>query len=46
MASALRNLETTPISAVVDAAQRGEPQWVTRRGKPVSVLLTAEMFER
>lgn len=33
-------------SAVVDAAQRGEPQWVTRRGKAVSVLLSAEMFER
>ena len=33
-------------SAVVDAAQRGEPQWVTRRGKPVGVLLSAEMFER
>jgi prevent-host-death family protein len=33
-------------SAVVDAAQRGEPQWVTRRGKPVSVLLSAEMLER
>jgi prevent-host-death family protein len=46
MASALRNLAMTPISAVVDAAQGGEPQWVTRRGKPVSVLLTAEMFER
>lgn len=33
-------------SAVVEAAQRGEPQWVTRRGKLVSVLLSAEMFER
>ena len=33
-------------SAVVDAAQRGEPQWVTRRGKPVGVLLSAEVFER
>ena len=33
-------------SAVVDAALRGEPQWVTRRGKPVSVVLSTEMFER
>lgn len=33
-------------SAVVDAAQRGEPQWVTRRGKPVGVVISAETFER
>ncbi|ACL73165.1 type II toxin-antitoxin system Phd/YefM family antitoxin [Thioalkalivibrio sulfidiphilus] len=33
-------------SAVVDAALRGEPQWVTRRGKRVGVVLSAEMFER
>ena len=33
-------------SAVVDAAQRGEPQWVTRRGKRVGVVLSAEVFER
>jgi len=29
-------------SAVVDAAARGEPQKVTRRGKWVSVVLSAE----
>lgn len=33
-------------SAVVDAALRGQPQWVTRRGKPVSVVLSAEAYER
>lgn len=33
-------------SAVVDAAQRGEPQWVTRRGKRVCVVLSAEVYER
>ncbi len=33
-------------SAVVNAAQRGEPQWVTRRGKPVGVVISAEVFER
>jgi len=33
-------------SAVVDAAQRGEPQWVTRRGKRVGVVLSAAAFER
>lgn len=33
-------------SAVVDAALRGEPQWVTRRGKPVSVVISAEAYER
>jgi prevent-host-death family protein len=33
-------------SAVVDAAQRGEPQWVTRRGKPIGVLLSAERLQR
>ena len=33
-------------SAVVDAAQRGEPQWVTRRGKPVGVVISAETSER
>jgi prevent-host-death family protein len=33
-------------SAVVDAALRGEPQWVTRRGKPVGVVLSAEAYER
>ena len=33
-------------SAVVDAAARGEPQMVTRRGKWVSVVLSAEDYER
>jgi prevent-host-death family protein len=33
-------------SAVVDAAARGEPQKVTRRGKWVSVVLSAEEYER
>ena len=33
-------------SAVVDAALAGEPQWVSRRGKPVSVVLSAEDYER
>ena len=33
-------------SAVVDAAARGEPQMVTRRGKRVSVVLSAEEYER
>lgn len=33
-------------SAVVDAAARGKPQMVTRRGKWVSVVLSAEEYER
>jgi prevent-host-death family protein len=33
-------------SAVVEAAVRGEPQKVTRRGKWVSVVLSAEEYER
>ena len=33
-------------SAVVDAAARGEPQRVTRRGKWVSVVLSAEDYQR
>lgn len=33
-------------SAVVDAAARGEPQKVTRRGKWVSVVLSADEYER
>ena len=33
-------------SAVVDAASRGQPQKVTRRGKWVSVVLSAEDYER
>ena len=33
-------------SAVVDAAARGEPQKVMRRGKWVSVVLSAEDYQR
>jgi prevent-host-death family protein len=33
-------------SAVVDAALAGEPQWVTRRGKPVTVVLSVADYER
>ena len=33
-------------SAVVDAAVRGQPQQVTRRGKPVVVVVSAEMYKR
>jgi len=33
-------------SAVVDAAARGKPQKVTRRGKWVSVVLSAEDYQR
>jgi len=33
-------------SSVVDAALRGQPQLVTRRGKPVSVVLSVEAYER
>ena len=33
-------------SAVVDAAASGTPQKVTRRGKWVSVVLSAEEYER
>jgi prevent-host-death family protein len=33
-------------SAVVDAAARGEPQKVTRRGKWVCVVLSAEHYQR
>lgn len=33
-------------SAVVDAALAGEPQWVSRRGKPVSVILSVEEYQR
>jgi antitoxin Phd len=32
-------------SAVVDAAQRGEPQLVTRRGRPAVVVVDAATFE-
>ena len=33
-------------SAVVDAAVAGEPQRVTRRGKPAVVVLSVEEYER
>ena len=33
-------------SAVVDAAMAGTPQLVTRRGKPVTVVLAASDYER
>ena len=33
-------------SAVVDAAASGTPQRVTRRGKPVVVVLAVEEYER
>jgi antitoxin Phd len=33
-------------SAVVNATARGEPQKVTRRGKWVSVVLSAEHYQR
>ena len=33
-------------SAVVDAAQRGHPQTVTKRGKPAVVVVAVEEFEK
>ena len=33
-------------SAVVDAAQKGKPQVVTRRGIPTAVVLSIEEFEK
>ena len=33
-------------SAVVDAALNGEPQEVTRRGKPVVVVIAVDEYER
>lgn len=33
-------------SAVVAAAERGEPQLVTKRGKPAVVVVDAEAYER
>ena len=33
-------------SAVVEAAQRGEPQLVTKRGTPAVVVLAAEEYAR
>jgi len=34
------------LSAVVEAAMTGEAQWVTRRGQRVSVVVSAEEYER
>ncbi len=34
------------LSAVVSAAVAGEPQRVTRRGKPAAVVLSVEEYER
>ncbi|MGZ8260225.1 MAG: type II toxin-antitoxin system Phd/YefM family antitoxin [Caldimonas sp.] len=36
----------THFSAVVDAAMRGQPQHVTKRGKPAVVIVGADEFER
>jgi antitoxin Phd len=33
-------------SAVVEAARRGQPQLVTKRGVPAAVVLAAEEYER
>ena len=33
-------------SALIDAAVAGEPQCVTRRGKPAFVVLSVEEYER
>ena len=33
-------------SALVEAAQRGQPQLVTKRGAPAVVIVAAEEFER
>lgn len=33
-------------SAVVDAALEGEPQRVTRRGKPAVMVIAVEQYER
>lgn len=33
-------------SAVVDAARKGKPQVVTRRGVPTAVVLSVEEFEK
>ena len=34
------------LSAVIDAARAGEPQIVTRHGKPAAVVLKFEDYER
>jgi antitoxin Phd len=33
-------------SAVVNAASRGEPQVVTKHGKPAAIVISAEQYER
>ena len=33
-------------SAVVDAAHNGEPQLVTKRGKPTVIVIAAEEYQR
>jgi prevent-host-death family protein len=33
-------------SAVVDAARKGQPQTVTKRGKPAVVVMSVEEYER
>jgi prevent-host-death family protein len=33
-------------SVVVDAATRGQPQRVTRRGRPAAVVVSVEAYER
>ena len=35
----------TQLSQVVEAALQGEPQHITRRGKPVVVVLSEEAFD-
>lgn len=34
------------LSALVDAAQGGEPQTITRRGRPAVVVIDAALYER
>ena len=36
----------TRFSALVEAARRGEPQLITKRGKPAVVVLAAEEYAR
>jgi prevent-host-death family protein len=54
MASPIKNAEPSwtlqdaknRFSAVVDAARRGQPQMVTRRGAPAVVVVAAEDYAR
>ena len=39
-------MQKNRFSAVVDAALAGEPQKVTRRGKPAVVVIAVEEYER